>query len=140
MTARPPARGVGIDLDIPGAWDQIWGWSMTGVPLGFWDFTFLYADDNYRRVAETWLHDAGREITVSTVFAMSDVSRHGVFPPLFETMIFVDGDFLRGEGLDAIFGYRRRVRTIEEAFAQHDRHVLTLAAAGARLALPGGGS
>lgn len=129
-----------MNLTLPGALPtpaDTWGWSMSGRPLNFWDHTFLMADADYRRVAETLVFVDTHAVVISTFFVCSAVRHDGVFPPLFETMLFVNGHFLRGpDGVDAIFGYRPKTATLDEAYTQHYWHVDEMLRLGGRLALP----
>ncbi len=121
------------------------GYNMSGRALNWLEAASLLGNDEYRRVAQTWLYaDNGYggavEIKVSTVFLVMVTEREDrdTMPPLFETALFVDGRVFKGGGLvESIFGYKSRSMTFDEALDEHMRHVILLRGQGCRSALPG---
>lgn len=128
--------------------DTIFGWSMSGRPLDFTEAAIMGADFAYRYVAQTQLFRDDQQAEVSTMFMVESFSDDR---PLrqFETMVFLDGDYLRGfvptgearrdlvDGIMGdIFGYKPKWLTFEEALAGHLRHVNWLRAGGFHVGLP----
>ncbi len=120
-----------------------WGWTMSGRPLDLFATAHLSADRDYCRVAETMLFPATPTpdtIWVTTVFLVAGVpgfNSNTIVPPLFETMIFINGEALRSSDLmGSIFGFKAKCWTFEDALTAHLVVVLQLHKLGMRIALP----
>ncbi len=120
-----------------------WGWNMSGQPLDLFAAAHLSADRDYCQVAESLLFPATTQpdtIRVTTVFLVIGAPKFNsssIVPPLFETMIFINGAPFRSSDLmGSIFGFKVKCWTFEEARAAHLDVVLQLHKLGMRLALP----